>query len=120
MTSTPVTKNLELSSTGSDEDETCRTFIFRNEDHTLGNALRYIIMRNPDVQFCGYSVPHPSENKINCRIQTFGVPATEVLKKGLKDLNKVCSHVLQTFESSMRDYRSRNSPGAAMDTTDQG
>lgn len=27
---------------------------------------------SPDVVFCGYSVPHPSENKINLRIQTNG------------------------------------------------
>lgn len=26
-----------------DEDETCKTFILKDEDHTLGNALRYII-----------------------------------------------------------------------------
>ena len=26
-----------------EEDETCRTFVLHEEDHTLGNALRYII-----------------------------------------------------------------------------
>lgn len=29
----------------SSDDETCRTFVMHNEDHTLGNALRYIIMK---------------------------------------------------------------------------
>lgn len=29
----------------SKEDETCATFVFHNETHTLGNSLRYIIMK---------------------------------------------------------------------------
>ena len=31
---------------------------------------------SPDVTFCGYSVPHPSEHKINLRIQTNGMHHT--------------------------------------------
>ena len=27
---------------------------------------------SPDVEFCGYSIPHPSEDKMNIRIQTYG------------------------------------------------
>ncbi|ELU09209.1 hypothetical protein CAPTEDRAFT_31867, partial [Capitella teleta] len=51
----------------------------------------------PDVEFCGYSVPHPSETKINLRIQTKGPSAMSVLEKGLNDLKKVSKHVLDTF-----------------------
>jgi DNA-directed RNA polymerase subunit L len=36
-----------------------RTFAIGNEDHTLGNALRHVLMQNADVEFAGYSVPHP-------------------------------------------------------------
>lgn len=94
------------------DDITCMTFVLKEEDHTLGNALRYMIMKkwgsytvlqlvqtwmcctwmchvfsycpsrimfsskrficSPEVTFCGYSVPHPSEHKINLRIQTNG------------------------------------------------
>ncbi|KAG9341700.1 hypothetical protein JZ751_018764 [Albula glossodonta] len=53
-------------------DEGCVTFVLHEEDHTLGNSLRYMIMKNPDVEFCGYSITHPSESKINFRIQTRG------------------------------------------------
>jgi hypothetical protein len=28
---------------------------------------------SPDVEFCGYSIPHPSEAKLNLRIQTYGM-----------------------------------------------
>ena len=69
--------------------DTAASFEFEKEDHTLGNALRYVIMKksvclwhvnevililscSPDVEFCGYSIPHPSEAKMNLRIQTWG------------------------------------------------
>ena len=31
--------------TGDPDDETCTTFVLHEEDHTLGNSLRYIIMK---------------------------------------------------------------------------
>ncbi|KAG8419964.1 RNA polymerase subunit AC19, variant 2 [Metarhizium acridum] len=51
--------------------DTAASFEFTDEGHTLGNALRYIIMKNPDVEFCAYAIPHPSEPKMNIRIQTY-------------------------------------------------
>ncbi|KAL4941428.1 DNA-directed RNA polymerase [Aspergillus oleicola] len=54
--------------------DTAASFQFEGEGHTLGNALRYAIMKNPDVEFCGYTIPHPSEAKMNVRIQTYGEP----------------------------------------------
>ena len=51
-------------------DRHCVTFVLHEEDHTLGNSLRYMIMKNPEVEFCGYTTTHPSESKINLRIQT--------------------------------------------------
>ena len=35
--------------TGSEDDETCATFVLHEEDHTLGNSLRYIIMKKYDI-----------------------------------------------------------------------
>ncbi|OXB58690.1 hypothetical protein ASZ78_016862 [Callipepla squamata] len=80
-------------------DGNCVTFMLHDEDHTLGNSLRYMVMKNPDVEFCGYCITHPSESKINFRIQTRGsLPAVEPFRKGLNDLMGVCQHVLDTFE----------------------
>lgn len=47
-----------------------RTFAFRNEDHTLGNLVRYFLMKNPHVEAAGYNIPHPSENIMNLWVQT--------------------------------------------------
>ena len=44
------------------------TFVFRDEDHTLGNLLRDTIIKSKHVEFCAYSVPHPNEPFMNVRI----------------------------------------------------
>ncbi|KAF2750311.1 DNA-directed RNA polymerase I and III polypeptide [Sporormia fimetaria CBS 119925] len=87
--------------------ETAASFQFDNEDHTLGNALRYVIMKNPDVEFCGYSIPHPSEAKLNLRIQTYdNVSVYTVLEKGLKDLEDLCDVVIDKFTVAREDFKS--------------
>ncbi|AAS53154.2 AFL220Cp [Eremothecium gossypii ATCC 10895] len=86
------------------EDGTCASFQITDEDHTLGNALRYIIMKNPEVEFCGYSIPHPSENFLNIRIQTYGkVTAVDALHKGLQDLMDMCDVVEDKFTQRIRE-----------------
>uniref|UniRef100_A0A2L2YAT6 DNA-directed RNA polymerases I and III subunit RPAC2 n=2 Tax=Parasteatoda tepidariorum TaxID=114398 RepID=A0A2L2YAT6_PARTP len=89
-----------------EDDDTCRTFILKDEDHTLGNALRYIISKNPEVEYCGYSVPHPSVHDINFRIQTKRVPAAEVFKKGLEDLQTLCEHMNTRFQEALDVFSS--------------
>ena len=74
------------------------TFVISAEDHTLGNALRYAIQRNPAVGFCGYSVPHPSEEIINMRVQAGGPGGAEAaFRRGLADLAEIVDHVKATF-----------------------
>lgn len=110
------------------------TFALEEEDHTMGNVIRYsepanvslrsrltfdtdicfitVLMKklvaflepfiflaasltltaaaplnSPDVEFCGYSAPHPSEYKIHLRVQMFDhKSALDALSKGLCDL----------------------------------
>lgn len=79
-----------------------KTFVFENEGHTLGNVLKSIICRYSDVQFCGYTVPHPAESIMHLRIQANkNVKAIDVLRRGLEDLEKVCDHTITTFETAM-------------------
>ena len=60
------------------------TFALADEDHTLGNAIRYALNRHADVVFAGYSVPHPSEPVVNVRVQTSGrITATQALRDAL-------------------------------------
>ncbi|OZJ03822.1 hypothetical protein BZG36_03819 [Bifiguratus adelaidae] len=87
---------------GPDGDQTAMTFVLKDEDHTIGNALRYMIMKNPKVDYCGYSIPHPSEAKLHIRIQTIpGTTAYEALEKGLSDLIDLCGVVNEKFKENL-------------------
>ena len=104
----PINK-IEIVSEASSTDDFSKTFTLNDEDHTLANSLRYLIMKNPNVVFCGYTIPHPSEIKVNFRIQTNKqVSALEVLEKGLKDLAQVCAHVAETFKKAVVEYENNN------------
>lgn len=46
------------------------------------HPLFSLIDNSPNVDFCGYSLPHPSEAKMHFRIQTTGNP--DRLIKGVK------------------------------------
>ncbi|RVX68054.1 DNA-directed RNA polymerases I and III subunit RPAC2 [Exophiala mesophila] len=79
------------------------SFQIEKEDHTLGNALRYFVNKNPDVEFCGYTIPHPSETKMHIRIQTWEdtkTTATDALRKGLMDMMEACDVVTEKFTES--------------------
>ncbi|KAI9197420.1 DNA-directed RNA polymerase [Polychytrium aggregatum] len=84
------------------EDPTSATFVIRDEDHTLGNALRWMVMKNPAVNYCGYAIPHPSEFKINFRIQTDGsITALDALNQGLDDLVAMAEHISSSFKQKV-------------------
>ncbi|CAM9423763.1 unnamed protein product, partial [Chrysoparadoxa australica] len=74
------------------------------QDHTLGNSLRHVLMQNKQTDFCGYSVPHPSEPKMNIRLQTHGEPAVKVLKQGLDDLTTICDSVKGALDEAVQAY----------------
>ncbi|KAI8080255.1 DNA-directed RNA polymerase [Gilbertella persicaria] len=87
---------------GSHADPTAMTFCFKEEDHTLGNALRHVINKNPHVDFCGYSIPHPSEAKMNVRIQTTDkTTSIDALKTGLSNLYDLVAHVREAYAADL-------------------
>eukprot|EP00658_Telonema_sp_P-2_P019540 TRINITY_DN17715_c0_g1_i2.p1 TRINITY_DN17715_c0_g1~~TRINITY_DN17715_c0_g1_i2.p1 ORF type:complete len:119 (-),score=32.70 TRINITY_DN17715_c0_g1_i2:353-709(-) len=91
-----------------EQASSCATFAFENEDHTLGNSLRYMIMKNPNTSFCGYSIPHPSEPYMNLRVQTNGrKTAAEVFEQGLQDLLAASEHVRTTFKDSVAEFKQK-------------
>ncbi|XP_021497133.2 DNA-directed RNA polymerases I and III subunit RPAC2 [Meriones unguiculatus] len=93
-------------------DGRCVTFVLHDEDHTLGNALRYMLAKDPAVHFCGYTTTHPSESRINLRVQTRGaLPAVEPFRRGLAGLLGLCQYVLREFETSVGDFRERTAAG---------
>lgn len=83
-----------------------RTFAIGNEDHTLGNALRHILIQNSKVEFAGYSVPHPSEPIVQIRVQT-NEPTTamQALQESCETLHEQCEYVLRQLESKLPEVR---------------
>lgn len=82
------------------------TFQFHHEDHTLGNALRFMLARKPSVQFAGYCVPHPSESTMNVRVQCEkGSRAETVVDEALDDLSTVFSDISVAFEKAIINHR---------------
>ena len=60
-------QKLQISRTVADDMKNA-TYSFRDEDHTLGNLVRNQLVKNKQVEFCAYSIPHPSEPICNVRI----------------------------------------------------
>lgn len=78
-----------------------------NEDHTLANALRWMVSQDEDVELVGYSIPHPSEPNVVMRIQTHakkpgsgraGATARDVLARGLDNLVNLCDVIAEEFK----------------------
>lgn len=46
------------------------------ESH-VNSARETDCLFSPDVEFCAYAIPHPSEPKMNIRIQTYGASLLE-------------------------------------------
>ncbi|GLV35632.1 RNA polymerase I and III subunit D [Carabus blaptoides fortunei] len=106
---------MRVSQLAGDEEsgDKCRTFVFQDEGHTLGNALRCIISSYPEVQFCGYTVPHPAESKMHFRIQMQKGRAVDILKRGLDDLVKMCDHTLELFTHEVDTFKTTNQLNSA-------
>jgi DNA-directed RNA polymerase I and III subunit RPAC2 len=92
-----------------------KTFTLKDEDHTMGNTIRYMLNKNPQVSLAGYSVPHPMETSVNVRVQTTGeVTATAAMRDALLDIISVCDHVHDTFGDAVDEFKAKNPTG--MDT----
>lgn len=90
------------------------TYSLQNEDHTLGNCLRYQLNKNPGVALAGYSVPHPMERKVNVRVQTIQpLTADGAMREALLDVVSICEHVTETFEGALGAASEGAAPGAA-------
>ena len=97
-------KNLQIHAV--DDSASNATFTFYKEDHTLGNLLRNTLVKNKEVEFCAYSVPHPSEPYMNVRIQSVkdNVEAKTLLRHSLKRIAKTCDVMTEKFESAFDEF----------------
>lgn len=77
------------------------TFTMKNEDHTLGNMLRAVLAGRPAVEYVGYSIPHPTSNQMNLRLQMLGDrPAVKQLSEALGDVAGMCDVLLKAWKKA--------------------
>ncbi|KAH0572406.1 DNA-directed RNA polymerases I and III 16 kDa polypeptide [Spironucleus salmonicida] len=79
-----------------------KTFVFQDEDHTLGNALTFCLQQNPDVVVAGYDVPHPAEESIQLRVQTIeGVSSVKAVLQAAQLLGQIADDYLTQLKDQM-------------------
>merc|ERR1712139_54819 len=91
------------------------TFQFKDEDHTFGNAVRYMLMKDPNVEFAGYAVPHPSEPIMNVRVQTHAdtVTAHEAMTQAVDNVGEACVHIARTYRKAVKAYKKKQAEAQA-------
>lgn len=108
----PAPFELEVRGTGHPGS---RTFAIGDEDHTLGNSIRHILMNNSKISFAGYSVPHPSEPVVHIRVQTSKTGnngddsdrprAVDLLKESCETLISQCDVVIDQLEELLPEVK---------------
>lgn len=72
------------------------------EDHTLGNILRMELLRNENVLFAGYKVPHPLDHMIEMRVQTMSkITPQHALRAAIKNLRGEVRSMLDQFDKGV-------------------
>ena len=68
--------------------------------------MRNVIIKNNQVEFCAYSVPHPSEPVMNVRLQVSkqAGDTKKVLRHGLKRISKMSDVLMEKFEKALERY----------------
>ncbi|RLN74241.1 hypothetical protein BBJ28_00000585, partial [Nothophytophthora sp. Chile5] len=85
-----------------------KTYAFHEEDHTLGNALRYVLMRKyvPVCIRCAVCLS-VEEARWNCETDGgvwSGAPSDEALRSGLTDLRKVSSQINDAYRKELKAF----------------
>ena len=85
--------------------EYSQTYRVGGHDHTLGNPIRHLLVssQSNDVDFAGYSVPHPSERVVQIRVQMKtdkGRKADEAIVDACDTLKELCQHIKTKVEQA--------------------
>ena len=72
-----------------------KDFIIVDEDDTLGNSITYYLYKNKkDIEYAGYIIPHPLDNKLIIRIKTSSKnKEKEVFNKEIDNMLKIINNM---------------------------
>ena len=78
------------------------TFEVKDESHGVFNALRHVLMQDPDVEYAVYNIDHPLTGKPQMTIKTKrGKRPRSVLKKAAEELQKESSDFKQLIDEAL-------------------
>lgn len=77
-------------------------FLFQNEDDTLGNLLQSYILREKNIDYVGYLIPHPLDTKMLLRLSINS--DNEDINKYLTLIKKILENVKGHCKKICADY----------------
>ena len=81
-------------------------FTIHLEDHTVGNLLKMILLRDEKIRFAGYRKPHPLENHIELRVTTNGeISPVDSLKEALQNLVFDIDLTTKKFTEQVKNFK---------------
>ena len=85
------------------EDKTLElTFRVNDESHGVCNALRHILMQNPDVEYAVYNIDHPLTGKPEMTVKTKrGKRPRNALQKAAEELQKESSEFKKLIDEAL-------------------
>ena len=78
-----------------------RTFVYPGQDHTLGVLLRTQLLKDPQVVFAAYKVPHPMTRTVEVRVQTVDSIAEDAVERALETLNEKVDAFEEAFNKAV-------------------
>lgn len=78
------------------------TYKVEIEDHTLGDLLRIFLLKNEEVKYAGYKMPHPLENVLEIKVQTYEKHPNEAMKSTLAQLQKDLLELEADFDDALK------------------
>lgn len=85
------------------------TIRINDESHGVCNALRHILMQNPDVEYAVYNIDHPLTGKPEMTIKTKrGKRPRIALKDAAEELKSESSNLKELIENASIDFENRD------------
>lgn len=83
------------------------TYRIELEDHTIGDLIRIYLLKNKDVKFAGYRVPHPLDDILEIKVQTSVEDTNQVVKDTIKTLDKELWELEKDFDKVLMEKEKR-------------
>jgi DNA-directed RNA polymerase II subunit RPB11 len=92
------------------------TFTFNKENHTVGHLICQQLLRESNVRFAGYKIPHPLVHKIELKIQTTSstLAPLDVLHCAVDDLMEETTTLEREAKSAIERWKKENNSGVDM------